>query len=148
MQLFFRRFLQSLVVIAVIASFPISAVTADESKQHKLVIQVSTDDVRTQNIAMNNAVNLQKAVGMDNIDIEIVAYGPGLSMLSGKSPASDRVPSLAMQDITFSACGNTMKKMEEKSGKPVQLVEGVKVVQAGVLRIMELQEQGYSYVRP
>jgi intracellular sulfur oxidation DsrE/DsrF family protein len=117
-------------------------------KIHKLVIQVSTDDVRTQNIAMNNAVNLQKALGQDNIIIEIVAYGPGLSMLTPKSPASKRVPSLAMQDITFSACGNTKAKVEEKTGKPVNLVEGVQIVQAGVLRIMELQEQGYAYIRP
>ena len=115
---------------------------------HKLVIQVSTDDVRTQNIAMNNAVNLQKALGQDNIIIEIVAYGPGLTMMTPKSPASKRIPSLAMQDITFSACGNTKAKMEEKSGKKVELVEGVQMVPAGVLRIMELQEQGYAYVRP
>lgn len=114
----------------------------------KLVIQVSTDDVRTQNIALNNAVNLQKALGQDNITIEIVAYGPGLSMLTAMSPVSKRVPSLAMQDITFSACGNTKNTIEKKTGKKVVLVEGVEIVQAGVLRIMELQEQGYSYIRP
>lgn len=121
---------------------------SDDGPKHKLVIQVSTDDVRTQNIAMNNAVNLQKALGQDNVAIEIVAYGPGLTMLTPKSPASKRVPNLAMQDITFSACGNTKAKMEEKSGKMVTLVDGVQIVQAGVLRIMELQEQGYAYVRP
>jgi len=115
---------------------------------HKMVIQVSTDDVRTQNMAMNNAVNLQKALGMDNVAVEIVAYGPGLSMLTAKSPASKRVSSLALQDITFSACANTMAKMEEKSGEKVVLVEGVRVVPAGVLRILELQEQGYAYLRP
>jgi uncharacterized protein len=115
---------------------------------HKLVIQVSTDDVRTQNIAMNNAVNIQKALGMDNVMVEIVAYGPGLSMLTPKSPASKRVPSLAMQNITFSACGNTQSKIEQKTGAKVVLVDGVQIVQAGVLRIMQLQEQGYSYVRP
>ena len=124
------------------------ALASGDGPKHKLVIQVSTDDVRTQNIAMNNAVNLQKALGQDNIAIEIVAYGPGLTMLTPKSPASKRVPNLAMQDITFSACGNTKAKMEEKSGKMVTLVDGVQVVQAGVLRIMELQEQGYAYVRP
>jgi intracellular sulfur oxidation DsrE/DsrF family protein len=116
--------------------------------KHKLVIQVSTDDVRTQNIALNNATNLQKALG-DDIEIEIVAYGPGLSMLTPKSPASKRVPNLAVyENITFSACGNTMKKVAKKSGKDVTLVEGVKVVPAGVVRIMELQEQGWTYVRP
>lgn len=116
--------------------------------KHKLVIQVSTDDVRTQNIALNNAVNLQKAMG-DDIEIEIVAYGPGLKLLTPASPVSKRVPDLALyENITFSACGNTMKKFAKKSGKDVKLVEGVKVVPAGVLRIMELQEQGWSYVRP
>jgi intracellular sulfur oxidation DsrE/DsrF family protein len=128
------------------------AVADDDGPKHKLVIQlviqVSTDDVRTQNIAMNNAVNMQKTLGQDNIAIEIVAYGPGLSMMTPKSPASKRVPNLAMQDITFSACGNTMAKWEKKSGKKVVLVDGVQKVPGGVLRIMELQEEGYAYIRP
>ena len=120
---------------------------ADE-KKHQLVIQVSTDDARTQMIAMNNAVNLQKLYGIDNVDIEIVAYGPGLGMMTAKSKHSSRVKSLALQDITFSACGNTMDKVKAKTGKHPVLSEGVGTVTAGVARIMELQEQGYSYIRP
>jgi intracellular sulfur oxidation DsrE/DsrF family protein len=53
-----------------------------------------------------------------------------------------------MQEITFSACGNTMKKVAKKSGNMPVLLEGVTEVPAGVARIMELQEQGYAYVRP
>lgn len=136
----------ALAMFAVLAGFFGSAVASDA--KHKLVIQVSTDDERTQTIALNNAVNVQKDVGMDNVDIEIVAYGPGLGLLTKKSKNADRVKSLAMQNITFSACGNTMKKVEKKTGKAPALTDGVKVVQAGVIRIMELQEQGYSYVRP
>lgn len=119
-----------------------------EEVEHKIVIQVSTDDPRTQTIALNNAVNLQKHYGVDNITIEIVAYGPGLNMLTTKSKSVERITSLAMQDITFSACGNTMAKMEAKSGKKPKLLEGVGKVTAGVAQIMELQEQGYAYVRP
>ncbi len=118
------------------------------AEQHKLVIQVSSDDPRTQGIALNNAVNMQKELGMDNISIEIVAYGPGLSLLTANGKQAKRVSSLAKQNITFSACGNTMSKVEKKQGKPVVLADGVGVVKAGVMRIMELQEQGYSYVRP
>lgn len=125
-----------------------AAASAFADAANKVVIQVSSDDPRTQTIAMNNAVNLQKALGMDNVQIEIVAYGPGLGMLTSNSKQSSRVSSLAMQDIRFSACGNTMKKIEKKSGKLPTLAEGVKVVDAGVLRIMELQQQGYAYVRP
>jgi len=124
-----------------------SGVNADDKKHH-LVIQVSTDDLRTQKIAMNNAVNLQKLYGVDNVDIEIVAYGPGLGMMIAKSEHASRVKSLALQDITFSACGNTMNHMKKKTGKSPVLSEGVGTVKAGVARIMELQEQGYSYIRP
>jgi intracellular sulfur oxidation DsrE/DsrF family protein len=131
------------------AMLAFSAVANAESHtKNKLVIQVSTDDPRTQKIALNNAVNLQKLYGMDNIDIEIVAYGPGLGLLTQKSKQAERVTSLAMQDITFSACGNTMKKVAQKSGKMPQLLEGVGQVTAGVARIMELQQQGYAYIRP
>ena len=119
-----------------------------QAEKQKVVIQVSTDDAQTQTIALNNAVNVQKALGMDNVDVEIVAYGPGLGMLTKNSNNAQRVSSLAMQDITFSACGNTMAKMEKKTGKKPELADGVGVVPAGVLRIMELQQQGYAYVRP
>ncbi len=122
--------------------------SADSHTKNKLVIQVSTDDPRTQKIALNNAVNLQKLYGIDNIIIEIVAYGPGLGLMTKKSGQADRVTSLAMQDIIFSACGNTMKKVEKKTGKMPELLEGVGQVTAGVARIMELQQQGYAYIRP
>ena len=118
------------------------------AEMQKVVIQVSSDDPRSQTIAMNNAVNVQKALGMDNVAVEIVAYGPGLSMLTANNKQAQRVSSLAMQDIVFSACGNTMAKIEQKSGKKPQLAEGVQVVPAGVIRIMELQQQGYAYIRP
>ena len=137
------------VLLIAIASllFTIGVEAAEES-HHKLVIQVSSGDQKAMAIALNNAVNVQKAYGMDNVDIEIVAYGPGLQMLTANHKLSKRVSSLAQQDITFSACNNTMKKIAKKSGKTPKLTEGVQVVSAGVTRIIELQEAGYSYIRP
>ena len=139
------KLLTPLLAIFLVLGF--TATNADGAK-HKLVIQVSTDDQRTQNIAMNNAVNIQTLYGVDNVDIEFVAYGPGLGMLTKKSKHTDRVKSLAVQDIKFSACMNTMNKIKKKSGHLPVLSEGVGSVQAGVARIMELQEKGYSYIRP
>ena len=132
-----------LVLLLAMSSFA----QADEVK-NKLVIQVSTDDPRTQKIALNNAANLQKLYGMDNVVIEIVAYGPGLGLLTEKSGQASRVEILALQDIHFSACGNTMSKVSKKTGKMPKLLEGVDQVTAGVARIMELQQQGYAYIRP
>jgi intracellular sulfur oxidation DsrE/DsrF family protein len=144
-----NQFIKIFIVLVIGATMTFSAVVnADSHTKNKIVIQVSTDDPRTQKIALNNAVNMQKLYGIDNIDIEIVAYGPGLGLLTKKSTQASRVTSLAMQDITFSACGNTMKKVAEKSGKMPKLLEGVGQVTAGVARIMELQQQGYAYIRP
>ncbi|TDY01716.1 DsrE family protein [Thiohalophilus thiocyanatoxydans] len=125
-----------------------SALAGSMDADHKVIIQVSTDDPRTQKIALNNAANLQKAYGMDNVDVQIVAYGPGLGLLSKNGDNADRVESMAMQNINFNACSNTMAKIESKKGKKPALAKGVEVVPGGVARIVELQEQGYAYIRP
>lgn len=125
-----------------------ASASADMGVEHKVVIQVSDPDPKMQAIALNNAVNLQKSFGIDNVTIEIVAYGPGLALLTAANDQSERVKSLSLQEITFSACGNTMKKVAKKTGKTPVLTQGVGVVPGGVVRIMELQEAGYSYIRP
>ena len=115
---------------------------------NKVVIQVSTDVERTQKIALNNAVNIQKSLGADEVKIEIVAYGPGLGIMTLAGKQSQRVADLALQDITFSACNNTIKKITKKMGAAPKLVEGVGIVNSGAVRIIELQQQGYAYIRP
>ncbi|BBB22303.1 conserved hypothetical protein [Abyssogena phaseoliformis symbiont OG214] len=86
-----------------------------QAANQKYVIHISTDDARTQKIVLNNAANLQKHYGIDNV--EIVAYGPGLSLLTQSNKNTDRVESMAMNNITFSACHNTMKAIKRKKGK-------------------------------
>jgi len=121
-------------------------VNADEVR--KLVVHVPQDDPKSLVQALNIASNVPKQLGMDNVIVEVVAQGPGLKLLTDKSPHADRVKSLAMQDVTFSACGTTMKAIARKTGKEPVLLEGVTKVPGGIIRVMELQEQGYSYVRP
>jgi intracellular sulfur oxidation DsrE/DsrF family protein len=126
--------------------FTLSAAQAQEVR--KLVVHVPQDNEKSWKQALNIASNLPKALGMDNVIVEIVAQGPGLKLLTKKSPMAKRVESLAMQDIVFSACGNTMDAIARKTGKKPALLEGVTRVPAGIVRVMELQEEGYSYVRP
>lgn len=141
-----------LLLLGLLASFALShvAVAAGEGfdPKYKIVIQISTADEVTRTTALNNAVNLQKRYGLDDAKVEVVAYGPGLTILTKQSKSAERVKSLAMQNIVFSACNNTMKKIEKKTGKKPELVEGVGIVPSGAARIVELQMQGYSYLRP
>jgi hypothetical protein len=146
-----KHYAKTLLVCATLAIAALGQVATADSMgdaKHKVVIQVSTDDARTQTIALNNASNLQKAFGMDNVDVQIVAYGPGLSMLTKKNKHAKRVESMAMQNVHFNACANTMAKIEKKKGHKPALAKGVVVVPGGVKRITELQEQGYAYIRP
>jgi len=140
--------IKQIVTLLLLSLLMVANSYAEQDSPHKLVIQVSTDDVSTQKMALNNAVNLQKLYGLDNVIIEIVAYGPGLDLLTTESAVASRVESLALQDITFSACQNTMNTQKKKTGLLPVLLDGVTTVNAGVARIMELQEQGYAYIRP
>lgn len=145
-------FLLSGLLLAGGAALTSNPVVADDSAmediEHRLVMQVNSDDLRTQAMALNNIVNLQKHYGIDNITIELVAYGPGLSMLTKESQSLERITSLLQQEVTFTACGNTMDTIESETGKRPELIPEVGMTQTGVARIIELQEAGYAYVRP
>ena len=87
----------------------------------------------------------------DQAEIEVVAYGPGLHMLrEDTSPVKERLKSMkaSIPDLTFTACGNTMENMEKAEGKKIEIVPQAGVVQAGIVRLTELQEQGWTYIRP
>ena len=135
--------------IAMIATQTAFAAGGHSIADHKLVLQISSANPATQHLVLNNAVNIKKHWG-DDIDVVIVAYGPGLTMLipSKNNKEAKRVASLASSGISFDACHNTMMGMKKKTGHVPKLIHGVKVVPAGLARIIELEEKGYSYVRP
>ena len=120
---------------------------------HRVVIQVSEDDPKLMNVALNNAENLTqyyKERG-ETVQIEFVAYGPGLAMMrSDTSPVKQRLEKFAstQKNITFDGCGNTLANQSAKENKELSLVPEAHVVPSGIVRIVELQEQGWSYVRP
>jgi len=119
---------------------------------HRIVIQVSDNRPELMTMALNNAANVSSAFADkgEDVAIEIVAYGPGLHMLrTDTSPVKERIATFpkSMPNVSFSACGNTLHGMEKAEGKPVVLISEAKVVMAGVVRIMELQEQGWSYIK-
>ena len=122
-------------------------------KGHRVVIQVTQNDPALMNVALNNAQNLTthyQGKG-ESVEIEFVAYGPGLHMFrSDTSPVKDRLATFALQNpkVVFSGCGNTLNNQSKQEGKEITLVSEARIVQTGIARVMELQEQGWSYVRP
>ena len=119
---------------------------------HRIVIHVDDNDPKRMNMALNNAANVDAYYKerIDEVTIEIVAYGPGLNIIAGKSPVEERIASFEQNfdNITFRACGNTLNNMTKKAGMDIPLISQAVMVVSGVVHLSERQEQGWSYIRP
>lgn len=115
------------------------------SKHEKVLIQVSDDDAKKWNLALNNAKNLQQAMGADKVNIEVVVYGPGIGMLKFDSAVAGRVDEAINAGVKIVACENTMKAQKlEKT----DMMSTIDYVPAGVVEIVKKQRAGYAYLRP
>jgi intracellular sulfur oxidation DsrE/DsrF family protein len=126
---------------------------AAQKTEHRLAVQVNANDPAAMNLVLNNVQNFadyHQGRG-EPVEIEVVAYGPGLHMLrDDTSQVKDRIRSMsaAMPNVTFIACANTLLNMKKTEAKDVPLISQAKLVDSGVVRLVELQEKGWSYIRP
>jgi uncharacterized protein len=149
-----RVFLRLALAASLLAPLASVGLAADQ-KPHRVAIQVDQNDPQVMNLALNNATNVIEYYRGRNeeVEVDIVTYGPGLHMLrDDTSPVKDRLKRLkelaSPGKVQFSACNNTKQGMEKTEGKTVPIVSDATIVPSGVVRLMELQEQGWSYVRP
>jgi intracellular sulfur oxidation DsrE/DsrF family protein len=130
-----------------------TGVFAAEMKTHKLALQISDKDPEKMNAVLNVAANVSRFYSGkgEEVEIEIVAFNAGMHMLrDDTSPVKDRIANSlkSLPNISFKACKNTMDSMEKNEGKPVKLLPNIDVVEAGVTRLIELSESGWTIVRP
>jgi intracellular sulfur oxidation DsrE/DsrF family protein len=122
-------------------------------KHHKLAIHVDVNDPEVMKLAFNNVRNCHElyAESGDDLAVEIVAYSQGLHMLrDDTSPVKDDIKALRekVPQVAFGACNNTKKGMERREGKTIILIPEATLVPAGAVRLVELQELGYKYLKP
>ena len=127
--------------------------TPDRRKTHGLALHISGRDPETMKLVLNNARNAHDFYAQrgESVSIEIVANSGGLHMLrDDTSPVKNEIRELLVKNskVVFSACNNTKAGMEKKEGKPVLLISEATIVPAGVVRLIELHEEGYAYQRP
>jgi intracellular sulfur oxidation DsrE/DsrF family protein len=131
------------------ASLSLTSYNAVAAEKHvgkeRLVIQVSDADAGKWNLALNNANNVQHALGAKKVSIEIVAYGPGIGMLKMDSTVGNRVADAKQDGIAIVACQNTMKHMKLTNA---DMLPNTSYVPSGVVEIIKKQQHGYAYLRP
>jgi uncharacterized protein len=126
---------------------------APEPKEHHLILQVNTNDAAAMNLALNNATNVAQYYEKagEPVKIEVVAFGPGLHMLrEDTSPVKARIETMALStpEVSFKACGVTEENMRKAENKDIPIIPQAQMVKSGVVHIMELEEQGWTYVKP
>lgn len=122
------------------------ALASDKSSRpNKLVIQVSDNDPGKWSLALNNAQNVIQDLGASTVALEIVVYGPGIGMLKLDSPVATRIAAALKGGMHIVACENTLKAQKLSRA---DMLPDIAYVPAGVVELMQKQQQGYAYIRP
>jgi intracellular sulfur oxidation DsrE/DsrF family protein len=125
----------------------------EKHKLHRLILQVNTNDPAAMNLALNNAMNVTqhyRDLG-EKVEIEVITFGPGLHMLrEDTSPVKARIETMALStpEVSFKACGNTRENMHKAENTDIPIIPEAQLVKSGVVRVMELEERGWTYVKP
>lgn len=140
-----RSFVSVSAATTLAALLPVAALAQGHGAKNKVVFQVSDGDPQKWNLALNNAKNVQDELGSDAVDLEIVAYGPGIGMLKGESPVAARIAAAVKGGVKIVACENTMKAQKLVYA---DMLPTIGYVPAGVVELMKKQQDGYAYIRP
>jgi len=144
-----NKWIRILAALSVVIAFAAPSVQAADATapagRYKVVFQVSDNDPAKWNLALNNMRNLQQDLGRDNVELELVAYGPGLNMLKLESPAAGRIAEALASGASLVACENTMTNTKTTKA---EILPNVGYVKAGVVELVEKQRQGWAYIRP
>lgn len=137
-----------LLLCALVAPQSLLAQEEKPFAEHKFVLQISDMDPSKQTLVLNVAGNILKAYGQDQVDIEIVAFGPGLRLLFEDNANESRIDGLAASGVRFFACQNTIENMSNTLGQRVKINSHASSGKGGIVRIKELVDQGYMLAKP
>ena len=140
-----RTFLAGIATASLIVLLPATALAQTAPAKHKVVFQVSDAEPQKWMLTLNNARNVLDELGEDAVDMEIVAYGPGIGMLKGDSPVAKRIADALKVGVKVVACENTMKVQKVERA---DMLPSIGYVSAGVVELMKKQREGFAYIRP
>jgi uncharacterized protein len=131
----------AVLLFLVLSSIPLAIA---QTTANKLVVQVSDADPARWNMVLNNVKNVQAELGKD-VQIEIVAYGPGVNMLKFDAVTAGRVAEAVKSGVQVVACENTLTTLKIPK---TDMHSDIGYVAAGAVEIMRKQQQGWAYLRP
>ncbi|MHB1511660.1 MAG: DsrE family protein [Acidiferrobacter sp.] len=143
----YHRFVSAFAVLALLAfAAPSYAGTQSHAfATHRVVFQISNGSAQEQELVLANAANVLKYFGPTKLQMEIVAFGPGMRLLLKNNVHAKMIQSLHAEGVEFAACHNTMMKLHLTKA---DLNPVAHVVPGGVIEIMRRESEGWNYIRP
>ena len=130
----------ALAIGAALCVLPVQA----QTKAHRVLFALTSPDEVDWQLTLNNVRNLISGAAPDPVEVEVVAYGPGVAFLKKDGPDANTIRKLESSQVRFVACGNAMKKQHLEAS---DLVKGSEVVAAGIVEVVRKQEQGWTYIK-
>lgn len=144
-----RRIISALLfAMALMASWPMHAADTPVGRPktiHKVVFQVSDGEPQKWYLTLSNVKNVQQDLGIKNVQVEVVVYGPGLDMVLLETEMAEKIDEAIGSGVKIVACENTMigRKLTHADMYPA-----IDYVKAGVVELMKRQREGWAYIRP
>ena len=139
-----RSFVIAAAAATVSIGLPLHALAQAQPAQNRALFQVTDNDPARWTMILNNIQNLREGVGSESVEIELVAYGPGVAMLKADSSVRERIDAALKSGVAVNACQNTMRGMKLV---PADMLPAIGYVPSGVVEVMRKQQQGWAYIR-
>ncbi|MCL2458588.1 MAG: DsrE family protein [Desulfobulbus sp.] len=114
---------------------------------YRAVLHVDLDKIKPMAIALANAGNLLRAIPEKHYDLVILFNGPAVTLLQAEqcAPYREEIWQLQQARVSFKVCRNALNRFNVE---PESLIEGCEIVPAGIVTLIELQRDGYAYIKP
>ena len=114
---------------------------------YKAVFHVDQKDEQVFNLALNNVINLLMAIPGQEHDLIVLLNGPAVSLVAREAAVSflERIQGLSAQGVRFQVCENALKRFEVSRDS---LIVQSQVIPAGIVGLIDLQNQGFAYIKP
>jgi intracellular sulfur oxidation DsrE/DsrF family protein len=129
---------------ALLAQVVSPATSPATSTTHHVVFALTSGDAADWNLTLGNMRNLLTGFGTDPYEVELVAFGPGLSILKTGSIVAADIAALQAKHVTFMACENSMRMQKVTIA---DLLPSVQPVPSGIVEVVSKQEKGWVYIK-
>jgi intracellular sulfur oxidation DsrE/DsrF family protein len=115
-----------------------------QARGHHVVFRLTSPDETDWKIMINNIHSLLTGFAPDGVDVEVVAFGPGISFLKNDTPELSDIKELEAAHVHFMACNNSMRAHHWTQ---TDIVPGAEIVPSGIVEVVKKEESGWSYIK-